>query len=139
MTSTTGKSSQNYREFEATTLHYWAGLLDGHLSKEQLVHRAQENHSIKKRIEETDVLVIDEIGMLSAQLISNTEHVCRFIRGRNLLFGGLQIIAAGDFRQLMPVPDYLYGDLGEPCYEWENFYDVFPHRINLTEVIIRIM
>ena len=134
VTSTTGKSASNYGDLNATTLHYWAGLSDGHLSKEQLVKRASLDNNAAKRICQSEVLVIDEIGMLSATLFEKVEYVCRKVRKNASYFGGLQVIAAGDFRQLMPVPDYLYGDEGNPCYTWQGFYSVFPHRINLTEV-----
>ena len=134
ITSTTGKSATNYSEYSATTIHFWAGLLDGHLSKEQIARRSNDDIELRKRIQTTQVLIIDELGLLSASTFEKLEYVCRTVRNQENYFGGIQVIGAGDFRQLMPVPDHLYGDDGSPCYQWPNFRDVFPHHVNLNKV-----
>ena len=54
--------------------------------------------------------------MLS-KILESVEYLCRNIRGGNVPFGGLQIIAYGDFYQLAPVDDDLYGDKGENCFK----------------------
>ena len=52
------------------------------------------------------MLVIDEISMLSADILSKLDEVARTVRKRkHLPFGGIQLIACGDFFQLPPVPD----------------------------------
>ena len=51
-----------------------------------------------------------------------------------LLFGGIQIVLCGDFRQLPPVPNILYGEEGDFCFESSVFEEVFPHRVVLSEV-----
>ena len=57
-----------------------------------------------KRIDETDVLLIDEVSMLSADLLETIDGVVREIRcgGKysNDPMGGMQIVAVGDFHQL---------------------------------------
>lgn len=52
-----------------------------------------------------DVLVIDEISMVSAEVLDNTSRVMTALRNqpRNVPFGGIQIILSGDFHQLPPV------------------------------------
>lgn len=44
------------------------------------------------------------------------ETLCRFVRNDDSLFGGIQVILAGDFYQLPPVPDPLTGDDGAFCF-----------------------
>ena len=47
-----------------------------------------------------ETLVIDEVSMLSAQLLDKIEHVARIVRRNDKPFGGIQIILSGDFLQL---------------------------------------
>ena len=49
------------------------------------------------------VLFIDEIGQVSAELLSTLDILLRQIRNNNIFFGGLLIIASLDHRQLPPV------------------------------------
>jgi hypothetical protein len=50
-----------------------------------------------------NVLFIDEIGQVSAELLSTLDILLRKIRNSNIFFGGLLIIASLDHRQLPPV------------------------------------
>merc|ERR1712127_393057 len=50
-----------------------------------------------------NVLFIDEIGQVSAELLSTLDILLRKIRNGNIFFGGLLIIASLDHRQLPPV------------------------------------
>lgn len=51
----------------------------------------------------TDILVIDEVSMLSGELFEKLHLICQNIRKSQLFFGGIQIIFTGDFLQLLPV------------------------------------
>ena len=81
--------------FGATTLHHWSGIGDGRLTHFQLEAKFLKDDrfaAAKSRIENAEVLVIDEIGMLSETIFNKIEHICRLARGNNLVFGGLQVI-----------------------------------------------
>ena len=53
-----------------------------------------------------DVLVIDEIGMVSPEYLDWVCATVREIRGvPHLPFGGIQLLCCGDFAQLPPVPN----------------------------------
>ena len=54
----------------------------------------------KKVWNDIETLVIDEVSMLSAQLLDKIEHVARIVRRNDKPFGGIQIILSGDFLQL---------------------------------------
>ncbi len=85
------------------TIHSWSGIgVRDHISDYDL-----ENMESKKylwdRYQNAQVLIIDEISMLSANYFTNIDTVCRFMKRSNVPFGGLQVILCGDFFQLPPV------------------------------------
>lgn len=45
----------------------------------------------RKRIQETQTLFIDEIGMLSKVMFEKVELLCRLVKDKKLYFGGLQV------------------------------------------------
>lgn len=70
--------------------------------------RPLAQHEIKKRrnrrlYRNLDILVIDEISMVRADLLDNIDHFLRLNRENPLPFGGVQIIFFGDLFQLPPV------------------------------------
>ena len=50
-----------------------------------------------------DLLVIDEISMVRADLLDGIDSVLRRYKDRNLPFGGVQLLMIGDLQQLAPV------------------------------------
>ena len=49
----------------------------------------------KARITQTDVLIIDEMSMLSRVMFGQIEHLCRHVRGIPAVFGGMQVVLSG--------------------------------------------
>lgn len=54
-------------------------------------------------IKSLDLLVIDEISMVRADLLDGIDAVLRRYRRSNLAFGGVQLLLIGDLHQLAPV------------------------------------
>lgn len=88
------------------TIHSWASMG----IKEDITDRDIENIMTKqyavRQMIAADVLVIDEISMLSGKTLNNIDRILRHVRGTALTgeaFGGLQVILVGDFFQLPPV------------------------------------
>ncbi|MBC8320615.1 MAG: helix-turn-helix domain-containing protein [Bacteroidetes bacterium] len=54
-------------------------------------------------IKSMDLLVIDEISMVRADLLDGIDSTLRRFRHRNLPFGGAQLLMIGDLQQLAPV------------------------------------
>jgi len=54
-----------------------------------------------------EVLVLDEVSMLSAELLTVLDYMARKLRCSKQPFGGIQLILCGDFLQLPPVPPRL--------------------------------
>ena len=57
----------------------------------------------KARLRAWDVLVVDEVSMLSGEFLEEVEPMLRLARDNDLPAGGVQIVFAGDFFQLPPV------------------------------------
>ena len=135
VTATTGIAATQYTNGQ--TIHSWCGLGDGSLSGRDLSNLIPTKEKYMKprlRIEECDVLIIDECSMLSKKMFDTVECICRNVKKNNTYFGGLQLILAGDLYQLPPVPDELYGETGKFCFQSPSFYSSVPHHIDLKTV-----
>lgn len=136
VTASTGLASKQIG-VKASTLHSWAGLRDGRYSNDELARLLTNDITFKssrQRITTTDVLIIDEISMISACIFAQLDFICQYIRKSSKPFGGIQIIACGDFRQLRPVPNESYNDPGHYCFSTEAWKSI-PHVINLDQVM----
>jgi len=83
----------------------------------------------KNKLEELialQVLIIDEISMMNAELLDKVSEYLSLIRKNVLPFGGVQVVFVGDFYQLPPVT-------GRFCFESETWYDSNMETIVLTE------
>ena len=88
-----------------------AGLkfLDGNInfslnSSKTLIKHLNMRANKKRMIQELELLVIDEVSMLRADLLDAMDFALRYIRRvRNLPFGGVQMLFIGDLYQLPPV------------------------------------
>ena len=80
VTSSTGIASVQLKEHDARTLHHTFGLLDGRYTLNQLDHLFQHDESyskLKTNIENANVLIIDEISMVSQKTLNTVEGICR--------------------------------------------------------------
>ncbi|MBI4262108.1 helix-turn-helix domain-containing protein [Candidatus Uhrbacteria bacterium] len=85
------------------TIHSWSGIgIRRDLTKYD-IDRIGQNRNVVRRITNAQILIIDEVSMLSARVLSMIDAVCREIRRNQQPFGGLQTILVGDFFQLPPV------------------------------------
>lgn len=57
----------------------------------------------RKVIQEMDLLIIDEISMVRADILDAVDFVMRKVRRRERPFGGVQVMLIGDMHQLPPV------------------------------------
>jgi ATP-dependent DNA helicase PIF1 len=88
---------------DGMTIHAWSGIgVKKRIAEEDLDEMAQRERLVK-RLCEASVLIIDEISMLAVDTLDSVEAVCRHLRGKDMPFGGLQVIFVGDFFQLPPV------------------------------------
>ncbi len=61
------------------------------------------NKQKQKMIREMELLIIDEVSMLRADILDAIDHVLKMIRRSSATFGGVQVVFIGDLLQLPPV------------------------------------
>ena len=90
-----------------STLHSFFGIGLGLTSTNTIssvLKKVRGNKEAIRRITETDVLLIDEVSMLSSDLLELLDVVARTIRKVDYKpMGGMQVICVGDFFQLPPI------------------------------------
>jgi ATP-dependent DNA helicase PIF1 len=86
------------------TLHSWAGVGLASGSSQELYQnmRKYRKQHIQKWAD-TDILIIDEISMMGADLFNKLNGLAQLIRNNGYFFGGIQVVLCGDFCQLKPV------------------------------------
>ena len=85
------------------TIHSWSGIgIKTKLDKYDLDKIASSEYVVR-RVNRTRVLIIDEVSMLSENMLNMMDAVCREIKQNSQPFGGIQIILVGDFFQLPPI------------------------------------
>jgi GTPase SAR1 family protein len=71
---------------------------------QSLIKSIQMNKYKRNMIKEMELLIIDEVSMLRADLLDAIDLVLKYIRRqRNKPFGGVQVLFIGDLMQLPPV------------------------------------
>ncbi|WP_323789306.1 helix-turn-helix domain-containing protein [Psychroserpens sp.] len=73
-------------------------------------------------IKSLDLLIIDEISMVRADLLDGIDEVLRRYRNKNLVFGGVQLLMIGDLQQLSPVIKQSDWVLLKPFYNNAFFF-----------------
>jgi ATP-dependent DNA helicase PIF1 len=108
LTASTGIAARN---IGGTTLHRFVGMgLMDRLDPERagtVIRNARPGDPRAQRWAETDLLIVDEISMLSMRFLKQVDAVARAARERTgsgddrLPFGGVQLLFLGDFAQLV--------------------------------------
>jgi len=100
ITASTGIAATH---LQGTTIHAWSGIgIKDSLSLRNLRDLRQKKY-LKKHIEKTKVLIIDEISMLHKKQFDLVNEVLQFFRENEKAFGGIQVVLCGDFFQLPPI------------------------------------
>lgn len=100
VTASTGIAAINV---QGRTIHSWAGLGLGKRTPQAIANKIVENNAMAYRLRNTHMLAIEEISMVSANLLDTLDIVLQLVRENDFPFGGMQLIFLGDFLQLPPV------------------------------------
>ncbi len=93
------------------TIHSFFQLPFGPIITEKIGGKKSENSNFKQKfykskirlIKSLDLLVIDEISMVRADILDAIDEVLRKYKDRYKAFGGIQLLMIGDLQQLAPV------------------------------------
>ncbi len=100
VTATTGIAATH---LGGMTIHSFSGLgLRGKIDDSELSDFANKP-TLNKRLNDLQVLIIDEISMLDADRFDSIDKILKTIRGNDKPFGGIQIVLSGDLFQLPPI------------------------------------
>lgn len=87
-----------------TTIHSFAGVRDGSDQLPVLIAGVRRYAAAMARWTDCKLLIVDEVSMISAELLDKLDAVGRAVRHKpNVAFGGIQVLLLGDFLQLPPV------------------------------------
>lgn len=130
--------SQNTREFPVLastgvaavliggrTFHsfFGLGILEGGV--EATIEKASKNGKVVSRLKKIKGFIVDEVSMLSGPTLRAAEVICRRARSSDLPWGGLRVVAVGDFAQLPPIERGSGTKRGwgflDPVWEWSGF------------------
>jgi len=136
ITASTGVAACN---ISGGTLHSFAGIGLGKGTKEDLLYKVQSWKAAKNRWTECEVLIVDEISMIDADLFEKLDYVAKNVRSaeaysehlRQLPFGGLQLIFVGDFLQLPPVTKSRSPKFAFQSSKWKQ---TIPETIQLRQI-----
>jgi ATP-dependent DNA helicase PIF1 len=134
MTATTGTAAVL---IGGQTLHSFLGIGLGKGELIDNIKRIRKNPNTYKTLAELDVLIIDEVSMLDAELFDKIAEILSTIKAGTLKipelrlvpFGGIQVILIGDFCQLAPVQ-------GNHCFLSKS-WDALEIKVVMLEEIIR--
>lgn len=105
VTASTGIAAIN---IGGLTIHSWSGIGLGNMPIEKILDDifSPKFTKVRKRILKTRALAIDEISMISADVLDLLDEVFRAVRQNDSCMGGLQILFFGDFLQLPPISKF---------------------------------
>ena len=108
---------------------------------QSLIKTLRLNRSKRSMLNELELLIIDEVSMLRADLLDAIDVVLRYVKKqKNSSFGGIQILFIGDQLQLPPVVKDEEWDYLAPCYPGAYFFNARalqnnkPLHIELEEI-----
>ncbi len=93
-------------------------------NKKELLSKLKMNSARRKVLYELELLVIDEISMVRADVLDEIDTILRHFRYKhNDAFGGVQMVFIGDMYQLSPVYKEEEWKILSPYYQSIYFFD----------------
>ena len=128
VTASTGLAACN---IQGQTVHRYLGIGFGRDPVDKLAAKVRKNVMLLRKWQQMRLLIIDEISMIDAGLFDKIEEVARIVRNNEKPFGGIQIVACGDFYQLPPVNK---DGKARFCFEGKSWHKVIKKSIVLKQV-----
>jgi ATP-dependent DNA helicase PIF1 len=118
---------------KAKTINSWAGIGLGNGAIQTIVNKITNNYFKKKAWKLVDVLVIDEVSMMSQKMMELLDAIAKAVRKNSRPFGGIQVIFLGDFYQLPPVGNKSEIETMRFCFESALWNETF-ERENIIQL-----
>lgn len=126
---------------KATTIHSWSGIGLANGFNNNIIKKVVNNKYLKKRWNDIDILIIDEVSMMSHKIFNILNEIAKQTRKNDKPFGGIQLVLSGDFYQLPPVnSSYNNNDTDNDieksqfCFESEYWKQVIDDIIELKHI-----
>lgn len=99
------------------------GIMEGGV--EATIENACRRRDVMRRLKKIRGFIVDEVSMLSGPTLRAAEVISRRARDSDLPWGGMRVIAVGDFAQLPPVERGGSGQRNwaflDPVWQWSAF------------------
>ena len=119
----------------AKTVHSWAGVGLASGPSGKVIERVVKSKYKRTNWNKVDVLIIDEISMMSKKLFEILDTIARKIKKKPLVpFGGIQVVFSGDFYQLPPVGNREEIETMQFCFESDRWNETIHQVIQLTTI-----
>jgi len=110
---------------KGVTIHSFFQVPFGPILPGQIRNNNEQRRFSKTKIDiikSLDLIIIDEISMVRADLLDGIDQVMRRYKNREKVFGGVQILMIGDLQQLAPVVKQNEWSLLQHHYETAYFF-----------------
>lgn len=87
------------------TFHSYFGLGTMNEHPDIIIEKCMSNPALMNRLRRAKDVIIDEVSMLSGMALDMANVICKLARQSDKPFGGIRLIAVGDFYQLPPVQE----------------------------------
>ena len=110
------------------TLHSALGIGLAQGNSADVVAKIYTNPTTTRKLRDLEVLIVDEISMMSDDLFDKISAVLSVVRDNPQPFGGIQLILCGDFAQLPPVS-------GNYCFKSPEWARAVQETVVLTTLM----
>ena len=111
---------------KGVTIHSFFQMPFGPILPNQIANTSNQQRKFSKTkidiIKSLDLVIIDEISMVRADLLDGIDQVLRRYKNRDKVFGGAQVLMIGDLQQLAPVVRPNEWSLLQSHYETVYFF-----------------
>ncbi len=121
----------------AKTLHSWAGIGLGTESAAALAAKIRRSKNSITRWLKTNILIIDEVSMMTPELLEKLDAVAKLILRSPKPMGGLQVVFVGDFYQLPPVLKDKEEDIPF-VFESDIWNEIVEETVSLTKILRQV-
>jgi nucleoside-triphosphatase THEP1 len=129
---TTAMTGCAAKQIHGRTVHHYLGLgcVDESASRSEIFARVCSNRNACRRILKLDLLIVDEVSMMSSFFFDLMNETLKLIRQNTLPFGGVRLILVGDFSNyplLLRLTITLLSNLADGCLKLSH-----GQRVNLS-------